>query len=227
MAQRNRARRKAETACVVCAKPVARRVQVRTNGKRQFVRRRTCSAACATEAVRRSKRGDANPAKRPAVAAKIAETLRSRHGAAISASLRERWRAGRMPVPVCTGRPSKLEARFGELLRERGLPILATGSGTFWIGPCASGTRRCPDFIHSSRRLRRAVLFSGRRWHPPDEMAAQIADYVSIGWSVLNVWAEALRYQHLDQAVSLAREFLETGSVSGPLPEWAALGSTR
>src|SRR5262249_17250492 len=58
-----------------------------------------------------------------------------------------------------------------------------------WIGPCASGKRRNPDFLYGSGKNRVAILMHGTYWHsrPDSDDTTEMKDYGSAGWRIYAV----------------------------------------
>jgi len=84
--------------------------------------------------------------------------------------------------------PNKLEIKMVQTLRELGLSNFKyTGNRSFWIGPCASGLCRNPDFTDSLNK--RVILVSAHHWHTEVDMDQQIKDYASRGWKASVVWS--------------------------------------
>lgn len=152
-----------------------------------------------------------NPMRRPDVAARM------------GVSLKRAYQEGRINPPS-RAVSSAQELELFDCFAKAGLPLVHCGGRQFWIGPCQSGKRRNPDMRHVSAR--RAILFSSRYWHTPEDMTIQLQDYLGKGWAVLNFWDDTLRTTaNKNSATALAAEFLATGSVSNPLPSWAEVAS--
>lgn len=161
----------------------------------------------------------------------LAERMRLRNpmknsnvAARMGASLKNAYRDGRIQPPsraVSSAQELMLFACF----EKAGLPILHCGSRKFWIGPCQSGLRRNPDMRHPSER--RAILYSARYWHTPEDIEIQLQDYLSVGWSILHFWEDCLKTNTSRiLACALAKEFLETGYVLSPSHSWVEVRST-
>jgi len=141
----------------------------------------------------------------------------------MAVSLKRAYREGRISPPS-RAVSSAQELELFDCFEQAGLPIVHCGGRQFWIGPCQSGKRRNPDMRHVSER--RAILFSSRHWHTPEDMAIQLQDYLGKGWAVLNFWEDALRTNaNKHSAAALAKEFLATGCVSSSYPSWVEVRS--
>jgi G:T-mismatch repair DNA endonuclease (very short patch repair protein) len=79
------------------------------------------------------------------------------------------------------------------------------GNQAFWIGPCASGQRRNPDFIDGSQK--KAILLHGEYWHPKESVELEERDYMSKGWKVLVVWSKELRRKERTALLLRIRSF--------------------
>jgi hypothetical protein len=104
-----------------------------------------------------------------------------------SASMKALWRDAEFSELERSGAspgPNKLEQRLLTLIEPLGFRYV--GDGRFWIGPCTSGKRRNPDFLHGSGKNKRAVLLHGRYWHSRADSndEQELVDYLAAGWTV-------------------------------------------
>lgn len=133
-----------------------------------------------------------NPMRNPETAARVGATKRQRWREATYHELEHQAGYG----------PNKAEATLLALIEPLGFRY--TGDGSFWIGPCASGKRRNPDFIRQSGRMKTAVLYHGRYWHARSDAddAEELADYSAASWNVFVVLEHELTSDDLVKKVS-------------------------
>jgi hypothetical protein len=125
-----------------------------------------------------------NPMQRPEIAAKQSETMKELFA---DPEYKLKWLADH------TRPPNKFEIRVAEFLNENNLPLKFTGDFAFWIGPCASGQCRNPDFIHTEKGTKKALLAHGRFWHNDQvKVDLELSDYASRGWECFIVWDDDL-----------------------------------
>jgi len=170
--------------------------------------------------------GERNPMKRPEVARAVSKTIREKWGKAISRRVRKQWRDGRMhhvwergPLHVS---PNKAELELAAVIAGITSRIRYTGNFAFWIGPCASGKRRNPDFIDGPRRL--TILLNGEYWHSQKDTEIEMNDYKSKGWRVLVIWTHELKRKNRDRLTLKIRTFLSKPSSTSASsdPAWSA-----
>lgn len=87
--------------------------------------------------------------------------------------------------------PNRAEQTLAGVLATLAPMFTYAGNGAFWIGPCASGKTRNPDFV--DRRGRRVILMHGEFWHPKASAAIETTDYEKKGWRVLVIWSKELQ----------------------------------
>ena len=142
-----------------------------------------------------TKRGERNPMKRPEVAKKVSATIKEKWRRFFSEQMKQSWRDGKIPFPWqkngTTQLPNAKERALLDILMAAAPTFRYVGNQAFWIGPCASGRRRNPDFIDRSQK--KAILLHGEYWHPKKSVELEEQDYTSKGWKVLVVWSEELR----------------------------------
>lgn len=172
------------------------------------------TASVATPRVRRllseTKRGALNPMKRPEVAAKVSATVKARWSGFLSEKMKHQWRDGRMAGTLERSMPDQMpnraEQRLAVILAEHAPTFTYVGNGAFWIGPCASGKRRNPDFLE--RKTKRVILMHGEFWHPEASAAIETADYEGRGWRVLVVWSKELQIKKRPQLLAKIAAFV-------------------
>ena len=160
-------------------------------------------AAAKTERVRQlfssTKMGDSNPMKRPEVAEKVSQTIRKKWSSFFAEQMRRSWKNGKLKTIWERGAtsvsPNKKEAQLLLVLEESAPTFRFVGNGAFWIGPCASGKRRNPDFI--DRAQKKAILLHGEYWHPQTSAEIETMDYEKAGWSILVVWSKDVTVRRL------------------------------
>jgi len=142
-----------------------------------------------------TKRGERNPMKRPEVAEKVSASIKKKWGPFFSEQMKRSWRDGNIPFPWqkngTTQLPNAKERALLDILIEAAPTFRYVGNQAFWIGPCASGQRRNPDFIDGPQK--KAILLHGEYWHPKESAEIEEQDYMSKGWKVLVVWSKELR----------------------------------
>jgi hypothetical protein len=131
-----------------------------------------------------TKRGDRNPMKRS-------------------------WRDGNIPFPWqkngTTQLPNAKERALWDILLEAAPTFRFVGNQAFWIGPCASGQRRNPDFIDGPQK--KVILLHGEYWHSKEAAEIEEQDYISKGWTVLVVWSKELRRKDRSALLLRIRNF--------------------
>jgi len=182
----------------------------------------TCSPKCATSLVVASKVGSKNPMKREEVRNQVSATIREKHLEFFSAQMKKTWKDQRehmisASLAASSRKPSGFEHKLTAFLEKHSLPFRYTGDFSFWIGPCASGRRKNPDYISTTKGQKKVILAHGRYWHPDDKLnALEIADYKSKGWDSMIVWDDEPMNAELAQRVmSFAGQKLEKSDTTG------------
>jgi hypothetical protein len=171
--------------CKTCGKEIPRSMKHKRSGNFPV----TCSEECARKRISDTKKGKNNPAKRPEVRKKIAETVKAM-APELSARITALHQAGKINYyHERADGPNGFESKIIEFLKEQQLPFRFVGEGSFWIGPCQSGKRRNPDFIHTTTKAKLAILAHGTYWHRDDLVnQEELKDYESKGWKCFVIW---------------------------------------
>lgn len=145
-----------------------------------------------------------NPMRRPGVAQKASATKKGRKNpyyrltpeglAKRQKHMRERnpmadpeTRARAYATMSTVMGPNKFEQQIKEFIQRHALPFRYVGNRAYWIGPCASGKCRNPDFVHTGGE-QWVILANGSYWHPQDRHAVQMQDYHSMGYRAFVIW---------------------------------------
>jgi len=150
-----------------------------------------------------------NPMKDPEVVARQVATLAASKGI-FSERMKRSWREGKIKSRSFYGAnkvaPNKAECKLAEIIERLKLPFTYVGNGAFWIGPCATGARRNPDFI--DKYGKRVILLHGKYWHTQASVRRENYDYLSRGWRPLVIWEKELR---IDNRPILEADLLRFG----------------
>lgn len=149
-----------------------------------------------------------NPMRKPeVVASQIVSIAKSKE--ANSARMHKSWREGRIKPRSFYGAnrvgPNKPEQRLLDLIESLKLPFEYVGNGAFWIGPCATGGRRNPDFIDKVNK--RVILLHGRYWHAQEDVRRENYDYLGSGWRPLVVWDDEVKLSNRCKLIAKLRSF--------------------
>lgn len=148
-----------------------------------------------------------NPMRNPEIAAKVAASNSA--NTSNSEQMKRSWREGRIKPRSAYGpnsaAPNKAEQRLADLIQRLQLPFEYTGNGAFWIGPCATGTRRNPDFVNKASK--RVILLHGEYWHKQAAVRQENYDYLSRGWRPLVIWEKELRVANRPVLEATLRRF--------------------
>ena len=112
--------------------------------------------------------------------------------------------------------PNKFENRLIQFFAATSLPFRFVGDWSFWRGPGPSGKCRNPDFIHSTKGVRRVILAHGRYWHSDlAAVQAELEDYAALGWEALIIWDDDRLDEQLARRITLfASHGLEASHMS-------------
>lgn len=82
-------------------------------------------------------------------------------------------------------RPTYIEQKIINILKEYSLPYKYTGDGDVVIG------RACPDFVNINGHKKLIEVF-GNYWHPPEDEVKKKAHYNKYGFKVLILWEKQI-----------------------------------
>ena len=83
-------------------------------------------------------------------------------------------------------RPTGIEQRLINLIKQNGLPFKYVGNGEIWIAG------KCPDFINTNGKKQFIELF-GTYWHSLFNAAERIEHFRQYGFSTLIIWEDELK----------------------------------
>ena len=121
--------------------------------------------------------------------------------------MKQLWADGKITVEKesCVV-PNTQETHLLKILLTEAPTFSYVGNGEFWIGPCASGKRRNPDFL--DKTARKVILLHGEYWHPQQSAAIESADYEGKGWRVLVIWSKELQVKNRIVMLDKIRSFV-------------------
>jgi hypothetical protein len=138
--------------------------------------------------------GDKNPAKRPEVRGKIAQTLRNGASSFYKFNEHPEWR--KKNLESCMKKPTVPEKILIQVIERHDLPFRYTGNGQVIIGTIN------PDFVHNNGK-RKVIEVFGRIFHDPSktfkhevpwrqQYFGRIAYYAQYGYDCLILWDDEL-----------------------------------